>query len=333
MDGKRLIQTIRLRNLLSFGPETEEFELQPLNVLIGPNASGKSNLIEAISLLQAAPRDLTVPIGEGGGVREWLWKGGEARPVAELRVLVDYSHDPVAPTLAYELSFTSEGMRLAITGEQVHGIDAIDLAFDALKPHESVLSQLRGPDQDADVTYLARLFDQMKLYRDWDLGRTAALRTPQPGELPQDFLSEDAHNLALVINDLVNRPQMRAKLLDYLKRFYSPVTDITTLVYGNSLLVFLHEEGLNAPVPASRLSDGTLRYLCLLAVLLHPDPPPLICIEEPELGLHPDILPTIAELLIGTKLSRLDPEKLAKWLEKYTLDQLWSMGELGGNRW
>ena len=74
MDGKRLIQKIRLRNLLSFGPDTEEFELQPLNVLIGANASGKSNLIEAISLLQAAPRDLQVPIREGGGVAEWLWK-------------------------------------------------------------------------------------------------------------------------------------------------------------------------------------------------------------------------------------------------------------------
>ena len=47
-----------------------------------------------------------------------------------------------------------------------------------------------------------------------------------------------------------------------------------------------------------RLSDGTLRYLCLLAILCHPEPPPLICIEEPETGLHPDILPTIAELLI-----------------------------------
>ena len=47
-----------------------------------------------------------------------------------------------------------------------------------------------------------------------------------------------------------------------------------------------------------RLSDGTLRYLCLLAILCHPEPPPLICIEEPETGLHPDILPTIAELMI-----------------------------------
>jgi len=52
-------------------------------------------------------------------------------------------------------------------------------------------------------------------------------------------------------------------------------------------------------IPATRLSDGTLRYLCLLAILCDPEPPPLICIEEPELGLHPDILPKLADLLVS----------------------------------
>ena len=58
------------------------------------------------------------------------------------------------------------------------------------------------------------------------------------------------------------------------------------------------EKGLAHTIPATRLSDGILRFLCLLVILCHPAPPPLVCIEEPELGMHPDILPTIAELLI-----------------------------------
>jgi predicted ATPase len=106
-----------------------------------------------------------------------------------------------------------------------------------------------------------------------------------------------------------------------------------------------------------------------MALLLHPTPPPLICIEEPELGLHPDILPTIAEMLIeasqrtqlivtthsdalisalseypesvvvcerdekGSHLRRLEPDKLKDWLENYTLGDLRQMGEIGGNRW
>ncbi len=64
-----LLSRIKLQNLLSFGPTGIDLELHPLNVLIGPNASGKSNVIEAISLLQAMPVDLTEPIRDGGGVR------------------------------------------------------------------------------------------------------------------------------------------------------------------------------------------------------------------------------------------------------------------------
>lgn len=122
-------------------------------------------------------------------------------------------------------------------------------------------------------------------------------------------------------------------------------------------------------IPATRLSDGTLRYQCLLAILCHPTPPPLVCIEEPELGLHPDVLPTLAALLkeaaertqlivtthsdvlvdamtdtpeavlvvekvdAATKLSRLDKATLTPWLDKYRLGQLWTRGDLGGTRW
>ena len=69
------LKSIWLENILSFDQNGMELELKPLNVLIGPNASGKSNLIEAIGLLAAAPRDWTTPIIQGGGATEWIWKG------------------------------------------------------------------------------------------------------------------------------------------------------------------------------------------------------------------------------------------------------------------
>ena len=74
LGDKRFLRTIKLRNILSFGPDTPELELQSLNVLIGPNGAGKSNLIEAISLLKAAPTDLFKPL-RSDGIAEWLWKG------------------------------------------------------------------------------------------------------------------------------------------------------------------------------------------------------------------------------------------------------------------
>lgn len=75
MQGMRMLRSLRLTNLLSYGSNGASIDLEPLNVLIGPNASGKSNLIEAISLLAATPKDLLTPIREGGGVAEWIWKG------------------------------------------------------------------------------------------------------------------------------------------------------------------------------------------------------------------------------------------------------------------
>jgi predicted ATPase len=158
-------------------------------------------------------------------------------------------------------------------------------------------------------------------------------------------------------------------IVEYFQQFYEGIEDITTRVQGGAIEVFVHERGLDEAISASRLSDGTLHYLCLLVILLHPEPPPLICIEEPELGLHPDILPKIADLLIeaskrtqlivtthsetlvsrlseipeavvicerndqGTHLRRLKPDKLRAWLDKYMLGELWRMGEIGGNRW
>jgi len=66
MDGTRAIHSISLKNILSFGNAGVEVELLPLNILVGPNGSGKSNFVEIFRLLQASPRDLTMPIIEGG---------------------------------------------------------------------------------------------------------------------------------------------------------------------------------------------------------------------------------------------------------------------------
>ena len=137
---------------------------------------------------------------------------------------------------------------------------------------------------------------------------------------------------------------------------------------GGTVRLILVEKG-NRDIPATLLSDGTLRYLCLLAVLLHPEPPPLICIEEPELGLHPDLLHKVSDLMCDaskrsqlvvtthsdvivdtlteqpesvvicekrdgeTEMHRLDKDDLAKWLKDYSLGDLRRDGELGGNRW
>lgn len=71
----QLFQSMRLDGFLSFAPGSPAVELRPLNVLIGPNASGKSNLIEAFELLQSLPTSMQNHLRDGGLAEDWLWKG------------------------------------------------------------------------------------------------------------------------------------------------------------------------------------------------------------------------------------------------------------------
>jgi predicted ATPase len=404
LGDKRLIQSIKLQNFLSFGPDAEEIELKSLNVLIGPNASGKSNLIEAIGFLRASPIDLGLPIRDGGGVIEWLWKGSRQTPTAEVNATIYYPEGFMP--LRHKISFTMVGQRFELVDEAVENEhpehpSLADVRFyyryfgghpvlsayvdqtgktarsrlerklrrEDLTLDQSVLSQRKDPDQYPEITYLGNQYSKVKLYREWNLGRYTPPRLPQKADLPDDFLLEDISNLGLVLNNLEHQAGIRNLLLDKLKQFHGSFTDISTKIHGGTVQVFLHEDKLYQPVPATRLSDGTLRYLSLLSILCHPSPPPLICIEEPELGLHPDILSTLAELLVeashrtqlivttqsdilvdaltetpdailvcekydgSTTMKRLKGEDLTEWLKKYSLGELWRMGEIGGKRW
>lgn len=414
-----LIRTIRLENLLSYGGEREPFELGKLNVLIGTNASGKSNLIEALALLAEAPRDLLRPIREGGGVEEWLWKGGRRLPGAQVALTLTYPRINVP--LHYRLAFTAKASRFELVDETLsterpfpgyekpylyyayqkgkpvlnvvsplptnggnvddgdgglgmgakeRGRGDRNLEREDVLPNQSILSQRRDADLYPELTWVGMRLGELRFFREWNLGRLAAARLPQKVDLPEDFLLEDTSNLGLVLNNLLSDPAVKRELLAHLRSLYEEVEDIATKLQGGTVQIYFHEKGLaGGPIPATRLSDGSLRFLCLLTLLCHPDPPPVICIEEPEVGLHPDAITTVAELLIdasertqlivtthsdvlvsalsevpesvivterdehGTQLRRLDREALAEWLDKYRLGELWQMGELGGVRW
>ena len=391
------IRSIALKNFLSFGPMAEPLELRSLNVVIGPNGSGKSNLMEAFELLRSAPLQLVAPIREGGGVEEWIWKGGDAqsRPAASVEVLVDYP--PYERSLRYRLAFSAVGQRFEIDDEvleneccddpqrhpqpffyyrfnggrpllSVSGLeDRRELRKEEIDLERSILAQRRDPDHYPELTWLADMLGAMRLYRDWNFGRYTPPRLPQRADGPNRYLEPDAGNLALVLSRFSEDLSVKKLLLDWLRRLYEGIEDFYVSIAGGTVQVFFREWG--RPIPATRLSDGTLRYLCLLAILLNPEVPPFVCIEEPELGLHPDMLPDVAELLRmasnktqilvtthssalvdalsdtpdsivvaerlegTTALQRLEKEKLALWLEKYSLGELWIRGEIGGMRW
>jgi predicted ATPase len=405
MNGKGLIEKLVLTNFLSYGPQGEEVELEPLNVIIGPNNSGKSNLIEAIGLLQAAPRDLTEPMRTGGGMPQWPYKGEGPSPPLDLQLEASASYPQGTMPLRHRIHLLRVGQGLELAEEVIEnaeplpGCSGCDVFYryragdavvrataqgtgtpgsvkgrterplrrEDLSPQQSILSQRKDPDQFPEITYLATQWERIKLYRDLNLGRRSRLRGPQAADLEVGVLRGDGGNLSLVVSHRMNQPSAKRKILDRLRKFSPQIVDIATPPESGMIDVMFHERGLFDPTPSTRMSDGTLRYLALLTILCDPSPPPLVCIEEPELGLHPDTLASVAELLLeasertqlvvtthsdilisglseapgavivcerddeGSHLQRLEPAEVDKWLEKYALGGLWRMGQIGGN--
>ena len=414
-----LIKSLRIKGMLSF--KDVSLDLRPLNVLIGPNASGKSNLIEIIALLQSLPRDLPGFIRQNGGINDWLWKGegnenGTAR-TGRVEAVISHS-DPRfgAMPLRYALEIDELPQNMAIIeelleSEQIeptdepysyfrlqHGrgtirsksslgdwigggerkINTVGIAYGPsdsrpgeflLRPGQSVLHEIRHAVDYPEMEWTRSSLDAVHLYRDSNMARNSSIRKPQPTDGFSSSLHENFSNLALVLNQLQSGPAIR-EIEQNLCRFYEDYEQVGVKVEANTAQIWLRERGLQDVIPANRLSDGTLRYLALLTILCHPKPPPLVCIEEPELGMHPDIMTDIAKLLIAaskrtqlivtthsknlidrlwedpesvvicekdfdssTEFNRLSMDKLERWLERYELGQIWEKNLFGGNRW
>lgn len=410
-----LIHRLKLSGVLSFGAEGIDLAMEPLNVLIDPNGSGKSNFLEAIGLLKSAPRDISEPFSRDG-IGEWRWKGQGAPGAIRIEATVD---DPRIGDLRHSLELAERGGRPIVIDERVEPLErrpderealsyyrpprdeqvtamiekskleaeeksgdlppgswshprvmahyragAVEFAGD-FQPEESLLSCAANTDYPA-LWYLQEQYKSIRLYREWMFGPSTALRQSQSAHDRTDFLAEGGGNLALVLSHF--RGGSKRKLVETLQELFDGVVDITCPVTSGSVPMFLEESG-GRQIPASRLSDGTLRYLCLLATLLHPAPPSLVAIEEPELGLHPDVVAKVAELLVDasrrtqlvvtthsrmlvdalsdhpssvvvcemeageSRFTRLDGARLKAWLDDYGLGELWSSGEIGGNRW
>lgn len=388
-----LLKELTLKNILSFGPDSPALPMRPLNVLIGPNGSGKSNLIEAVGLLRSSASKLTLPLRGAGGVMEWLWKGDPGGS-ATIDAVIEYpvGHQP----LRHRIEFRESTSRFELVDEAIENAqpdaghkDAFfyyryqlgrpmiavkgggnnrPLRREDVAPDESILSQRKDPDLYPELAYLSDVYGKVRLYREWSFGRSSVFRGPQAADLPSTRLEEDFSNLGLFLNRLRKVPKAKKAILEHLRDLYGGIDDFDVDVKGNTVEVFLTEGDF--VIPANRLSDGTLRFLCLLAILCDPEPPVLVCIEEPELGLHPDMLPKIADLLAEasdrtqlivtthsdalvdamteqpesvlvvekldgrTSVKRLENDaELRGWLKKYRLGQLWTKGELGGVRW
>jgi predicted ATPase len=353
-----------------------------LNVLIGPNGSGKSNLLQALAFLKkAAENDLLREILGHGGMTALLWdakvKEISWRLKSRLATTDFQFSDAIYQLELQQLGVGSsyrieketirvgDDLRLERSPEKAELIDVAGIRIDVPKNdlQSSLLySTLAG--SPAGAFYDS--FVDWSFYHTLRVDREAPARQAAIARL-ESRLTSDGQNLIPVLHTLYtgNRDfkrsldgAMRAAFgTDYEEIVFPPAAD-------QRVQLRLRWRSLSTEQSAANLSDGTLRFLMMIAVLANPEPGDLIAIDEPETGLHPGMFPILAELAAEaaqrtqviftthspqfldafkdtaptttiaewvngeTKLTVLDGKDLQKWLERYSLGDLFVSGQL-----
>lgn len=233
----------------------------------------------------------------------------------------------------------------------------------AFNPQELALAQVPRTYRQAEE--LRRFLSQTRHFAQLDTGKNAPIRNPQ--ELRPSFVpGPNGTDLVATLYHLKSsRDPFYERIEDALRAGFPSFRglEFPPVAAGQAILAW-YEEPFPGPFYPQQLSEGTLRFLWLTTILLSPSPPPIVMIDEPEISLHPELLKVLSGLLrdaaartqviVATQSAELirwlSPEELVvmdkeegfararwadsmdvrSWLERYTLGELWVMGELGG---
>ncbi|WP_250450102.1 AAA family ATPase [Caballeronia sp. ATUFL_M2_KS44] len=349
--------------------ELREFELRDLNVLIGANGAGKSNFIGFFRMLaEMHGQRFQLHVQREAGADAFLHYG--RKQTKEIEATLDFDE---SGTYAFALVPTSEN-RLIFANERVrhHGFEPVSLgaghAESAFADYVRNVRANLGPGENDFFERINPPIDRVRVYHFHDTGETARVKQIQQSN-DTLRLKPDASNLAPFLRMLREEHEAYYRMIVDSIRLVAPFFDDFVHREDNPPTVELEwtEKGdPDTPFKAHVLSDGTLRFICLATLLQQPWElmPPIILLDEPELGLHPFAINMLASLLkraserrqliVATQsmqlLSCLAPEdvvvvdrkdnastfrrlsetELGSWLDEYSLGELWEMNVLGG---
>jgi predicted ATPase len=371
-----------------------------LNVLIGPNGTGKSNLLRALELLAESARGrLGRSVQENGGMESVVWDGSaDAIRFSATCSPLDPLRDEERDSLTYELELERVGksgeFRISDEllanyykvnqGEASEPMKLLERVGVRAKIFDAQNKTLTAPEENvpANETLLSLAADPFtpnkliaafrtqlagwSVYHDFHTDRHAIIRQPAITK-HETRVSPDGQNLISVLHTLyTNDREFKSDINVAMRAAFG--SDFEELVFppaaDQRIQLRMRWKSLRREQSAAELSDGTLRFLFLLAVLASPEAAPLIAIDEPETGLHPSMLPIIAEYAeeaarhtqvifsthspqfldaFGqsdiattvvereegeTHLHKVSARELREWLKEYSLGSLYLSGEL-----
>ena len=343
-----------------------EVPLRPINVVIGANGSGKSNFIGVFAFLREIREGrLRRYVVEAGGAEKVLHFGSKQTK----EIYIDLSFANGVNRYELKLGPTADD-GLYPYEESAHfdgRVGSMDRDHTSLL---SAVNGREAGISNRDVIDVAKMVqDHLGSWRLYHLEETRSMRMTVEVDNNR-FLHRDGANLAAFLYYLREKHQASYDLIVRTVQQVAPFfddfrLDPVRLKPDNIKLEWRHKDS-DQDFNASSLSDGTLRFIALATLFLQPEEyrPSVIIVDEPELGLHPYaiemlaalirqasittqvILATQSPLLLdyfepedvlvvdrvdgGTDITRLQSSKLAKWLEDYSLGQLWEKNEFGG---
>jgi predicted ATPase len=401
-----MIKEIEIVNFLSF--ESERFILsENQNILVGINGSGKSNLLRAIRLLKEGVAGMGLKkylIDTLGGLDNILFKGLESQNrethteihyTLNADVIKDYGFK-FTDDIIYSIElyknpsvsnyYVKEKIQNAkgftyLDFERGNGVlnelNKAETAYkkstlvkynDFVEPTELALSKIFDTDRYFALSTVRKALSDIVVYDYFDTTPKSSIRKPM---LPtsEKRLLPDGTNLPQILNTIkISHKASFNKIAKMLNEVNPKFKSFDFNFIGGNIELMLEEENLNSSIHVSNISDGTLRYLCLLSILFNPDRGVLVCVDEPEVGLHPDMISNIGSSIIeasqnsamiisthsenllnsfdlesirvfekddnnASKIFHYTKKDFEGWYEDFSVGKMWRQGDLGGNRW
>jgi len=346
-----------------------DIELKNINIVIGANGAGKSNFISFFKMLNCLiEQRLQDYINSKKGADAILYNG--LKGSAELKFNLSFGvnhYGAILKPAQDNLFFSKERISFenSMGNQNVHDID-LSGSETGLFEYKNKMQRLQG--YRGIVGYVIDSLKSWKNFHFHDTSDTAKIKQPNELHDNREF-KEDGSNLAAFLYFLQQRHFEQFTLIEntiklilpYFKRF-----KLEPLALNPNLIRLEWEENCSAKLfNAFHLSDGSLRMICLITLLLQPQPPICLIIDEPELGLHPAAIELLANLIQkaadrsqlivatqsvallnyfdpddvivadkttdGTTLQRLNKDDLSEWLTDYSLGTIWEKNLIGGN--